>query len=224
MSQTIAFDVYGTLIDTHGVVTRLHGFIGDQAMPFSQTWRDKQLEYSFRRALMDYYEDFSVCTRQALDYACELLQVDLTQEQKAALLNDYRTLPAFDDVERSLLQLQKAGHHLYAFSNGSADAVETLLKSAGIRDCFLGVVSADDVQSFKPNPTVYEHFLNETQAMASDAWLVSSNPFDVLGAINVQMKAAWVKRADAAIFDPWGVEPMVTIRSLSELAGNLKVD
>ena len=217
VSLTLAFDVYGTLIDTHGVVSRLQSFIGDQAVPFSQAWRDKQLEYSFRRALMQSYADFSVCTRQALDFTCTLFQIDFTQEQKATLLSDYRTLPAFSDVENSLTQLQQVGHRLYAFSNGSAEAVETLLQTAGIREFFLDVVSADDICSFKPNPAVYEHFLNESQAAANDAWLISSNPFDVLGAMNTDMNAAWVQRSPAAVFDPWDVEPTMTITSLSEL-------
>ena len=61
---TIAFDVHGTLIDTDGVVSRLREWIGSQADVFSQTWRSKQLEYSFRRGLMRRYENFAVCTRQ----------------------------------------------------------------------------------------------------------------------------------------------------------------
>jgi 2-haloacid dehalogenase len=52
MSVTLAFDVYGTLIDTHGVVSALQALIGDKAKDFSHSWREKQLEYSFRRGLM----------------------------------------------------------------------------------------------------------------------------------------------------------------------------
>ena len=62
---TIAFDVYGTLIDTDCVVSQLREWIGSQADVFSKTWRSKQLEYSFRRGLMRRYENFAVCTRQA---------------------------------------------------------------------------------------------------------------------------------------------------------------
>ena len=47
MQTTLAFDVYGTLIDTNGVVTALEKLIGGDAQKFSQSWRDKQLEYSF---------------------------------------------------------------------------------------------------------------------------------------------------------------------------------
>jgi 2-haloacid dehalogenase len=32
------------------------------------------------------------------------------------------------------------------------------------------------------------------------------------------MRAAWVKRTPDAIFDPWGIEPTLTVDSLANLA------
>ena len=218
MSITLAFDVYGTLIDTHGVVIKLQELVGDKAEEFSRVWREKQLEYSFRRGLMRSYETFAVCTGQALDYTCSYLDVSLTTNQKAALMAEYRDLPAFDDVKESLVRLKADGHSLYAFSNGTSDAVKTLLTAAGILDLFDGVVSTDDRQTFKPNPDVYEHLLKTTAASAGDAWLISSNPFDVIGAVSYGLRSAWVQRSKNSIFDPWGIEPTHTITSLRELA------
>jgi 2-haloacid dehalogenase len=94
MATTLAFDVYGTLINTHGVVARLHKMVGAKASDFSQTWRDKQLEYSYRRGLMQNYETFAVCTRNALDYTCTFYKTTLAEEQKDELLSSYRALPA----------------------------------------------------------------------------------------------------------------------------------
>jgi len=218
MAVTLAFDVYGTLIDTHGVVAKLRELVGDRATDFSSAWRDKQLEYSFRRGLMQNYENFAVCTRDALDYTCARFGVDFTPAEKQALLDIYRELPAFDDVRDALSDLAGRGCRLYAFSNGSAEAVETLLSAAGIRERFLGVVSCDDIRSFKPNPAVYAHFLRKSQASGSEAWLISGNPFDVIGAISAGMRGAWVRRSADAVFDPWGIEPTVTVTSLDELA------
>jgi len=221
MQKVLAFDVYGTLIDTQGVVTKLREFVGDKAEEFSRVWREKQLEYSFRRGLMRTYETFGVCTSQALDYTNAYLDAGLTTDQKAALLAEYRGLPAFDDVKESLTGLKSDGHSLYAFSNGTADAVETLLASAGIRDLFDGVVSVDDQKTFKPNPDVYEHLLNTTPSSTSDAWLISSNPFDVIGAVSYGLRAAWVQRSRNSIFDPWGIEPTLRITGLRELAAGI---
>ena len=217
MATTLAFDVYGTLIDTHGVVSKLHEIIGSKAKEFSHTWREKQLEYSFRRGLMQNYENFAVCTSHALDYTCAYYKVAIAKEQKQELLDSYRTLPAFGDVKEALTLLKAAKFPLYAFSNGSADAVETLLVAAGIRDLFLGIVSVDEIKSFKPNPAVYNYLLRKTGASADSAWLISSNSFDVIGAISAGMRAAWVQRSQESIFDPWGIEPTITVGGLGEL-------
>ena len=223
MAVTLAFDVYGTLIDTHGVVAKLGEIVGDRARDFSAAWRDKQLEYSFRRGLMQNYETFAVCTRDALDYTCSRFATEMSPEEKQALLDIYRELPAFDDVHDALTALSARDCRSYAFSNGSEDAVETLLSTAGIRDLFHGVVSCDDLRTFKPNPAVYAYFLTRAQASASEAWLISGNPFDVIGAISAGMRGAWVQRSAESIFDPWGIEPTVTVRGLDELADSIGV-
>ena len=217
MATTLAFDVYGTLINTHGVLAALEELVGDNAKSFSNTWRDKQLEYSFRKGLMQNYETFAVCTSQALDYTCTYYGANLSNEQKKELMGIYRILPACDDVKEGLTRLKDVGFRLYAFSNGAADALEVLLNNAGIRDLFLDVVSVDDIKSFKPNPAVYSHFLRKSKSTGGNAWLISSNPFDVIGAISAGMKSAWVQRSPDAVFDPWGIEPTITVKSLLEL-------
>ncbi len=221
MTLTLAFDVYGTLIDTQGVTAKLQEVVADKATEFSRVWRDKQLEYAFRRGLMQNYENFAVCTRHALDYTCSLYKLPLTEEQRRQLLEAYRVLPPFDDVKDALSRLALAGYRMYAFSNGSEEAVETLLKTAGIRNFFQGVVSTDDLKSFKPSPAVYAHFLRKANAAGAEAWLISGNPFDVIGAISMGMRAAWVRRSPEAVFDPWEIEPTLTVESLRDLADRI---
>lgn len=217
MPVTIAFDVYGTLIDTAGIVAALDARLGAQAGAFSDLWRAKQLEYSFRRGLMQNYRDFSVCTRQALDFCCAALGVEMSPEERRRLLDAYRFLPAFPDVEPALSRFRETGSRLYAFSNGRPDDVQNLLQHAGI-DTFLdGVVSTDEIKSFKPNPGVYAHFLRRSGACGAEAWLVSGNPFDVIGALSAGMRGAWVRRNPRAVFDPWELQPTVTVGDLVEL-------
>lgn len=218
MGSTFAFDVYGTLVDTHGVADRLHELVGDRAEAFSRAWRDKQLEYAFRRGLMQHYADFGVCTRDALEFTCAAFETPLSARQKVGLLDCYRSLPAFADAQAGLSCLRDAGHRLFAFSNGTAEAVVGLLQAAGLRGLLQGVVSTEDLRSFKPNPAVYAHFLREAGATGDSAWLVSSNPFDVIGAVSAGMKGAWVRRSRHAVFDPWGIEPTLTVGNLTELA------
>ena len=218
MAQTLAFDVYGTLINTSGVFDKLNSMIPDKAEPFMKLWRQKQLEYSFRRGLMKQHTDFSVCTRDALDYCCTAFDVSLNNEQIQALLNKYTTLPAYPDVSSCLSKCRDAGHKLYAFSNGSASAVKQLLDHTGNLTFFDGIISTEDVHMFKPSPVVYYHFTKQTDSSQSDTWLISGNPFDVMGARSCGWNAVWVQRQPDQFFDPWGeFEPTATIQHLNEL-------
>jgi len=220
MKKILAFDVYGTLIDTHGVLVLLEKMVANQALLFSQIWRTKQLEYSFRRGLMRCYQDFSICTKEALNYTCDVLNLPLNNEQKERLLASYKTLPAFNDVNKALAQLTK-NHQLVAFSNGEQASVESLLSHANIKQYFSDIITADEIKTFKPNPDIYQHLLTRTSSTAELSWLISSNPFDVIGAKSFGMKAVWVKRSSAAIYDPWGVEPDLVLNNLDELSHRL---
>lgn len=223
MRTTLAFDIYGTLIDTNGVILTLQNLVGEQAAEFSRTWREKQLEYSFRRGLMRRYRDFSVCTRDALDYTLRAMQLDLPSTDRRMLLDAYRVLPMFGDVPEALRTLRQNQLQLYAFSNGSADAVGTLLEHAGILDWFDDIVSVDEVESFKPDPEVYRHLLSRCQSEPGQTWLVSSNCFDIMGARSAGLRCAWLRRSPAAVFDPWGeLEPDVTVTQLTGLAAAIQ--
>jgi 2-haloacid dehalogenase len=218
MTVTLGFDVYGTLIDTAGVTEALKAFAGNRAAVFAGLWREKQLEYSWRRALMQNYVDFSVCTRHGLDFVCTALDITISDYDKRELMAGYRMLPPFADVEASLPILKDRGFRMFAFSNGKPGDVASLLENSGISSYFVEVVSTDEIKSFKPNPAVYAHFLRRSGATGKEAWLISGNPFDVIGAVSAGMRGAWVKRSDKAQFDPWEIEPTVTIDSIAELA------
>ncbi|MGR4067211.1 haloacid dehalogenase type II [Billgrantia sp. C5P2] len=226
MATVLAFDVYGTLIDTHGVVTELEERLGrggkdSLATEFSRRWRDKQLEYSFRRSLMGAYVPFGQCTREALDFTDRALQAQLSDVDKDHLMAVYARLPAFPEAAGALERLAATGMRCVAFSNGTREAVEGLLEQAGIRERFEDVISVDEIKRFKPDPAVYAHLRNRLEVPPGDTWLISSNPFDVIGARHAGLHAAWVRRSLDAPFDPWGIEPDLTVTDLEALAERL---
>ena len=217
MSDTIAFDVYGTLIDPLGIVTRLADIVGEEAPQAAQLWRDKQIEYLFRRGLMGAYEDFTVCTRQALEFVCQRMQLTIADADRESLMAQYRKLPAYPDIHAAMRSMRGAGCRMYAFSNGEPAELEALLDHAGLAATLDGIVSVHEVRSFKPDPRVYRHFLDQTNSLAANTWLVSGNAFDVIGAQACGWKTAWLRRNTAAVFDPWNLRPTVTIRQIGEL-------
>jgi 2-haloacid dehalogenase len=217
MRATLGFDVYGTLIDTAGISAALAAHVGEWAGPFAAQWRTKQLEYAFRHGLMERYRDFAVCTRQALDYCCLEFHAPIPEAGRQALMERYRSLPAFPDAQPGLARFREAGFRLFAFSMGRRADVDALLAHAGIDGYFSGVVSLEAAQCYKPSPAAYAYFVAEAQTVAADAWLVSGNPFDVVGAIGAGLGGAWVKRSLNAVFDPWDIAPTVIAEDLSQL-------
>ena len=217
----IAFDVYGTLVDPLQMGERLRPVAGELADPLAKLWREKQLEYTFRRALMRRYENFDVCTRQALDHAASLLGVALSGEDREHLIEVYGSLSPFADVAPGLEGMRGPGRALVAFSNGVEATVRSLLERAGILPLLDGIVSVDDLSSFKPDPEVYRYLCRRLDRQPPEVMLVSSNPFDVIGAKSAGLRTAWVKRQPDIPFDPWGIEPDLVVTDLQDLAGKL---
>jgi 2-haloacid dehalogenase len=88
-------------------------------------------------------------------------------------------------------------------------------------DYFEGIVTPDDVRSFKPDPAVYSYARRVTGAWSAPFWLVSSNPWDVIGARSAGLSSARVQRSEEKIYDPWSIEPNVTVHSLIDLPAAL---
>lgn len=173
--DAIGFDVYGTLVDPFKMAVRLQSLAGDRAERLAELWRAKQLEYSFRRAAMKKYEDFGACTKQALIFAAHSLKIDLTENDQEQLIEEYQNLAPYAEVLPAMVTLRAKGHSLVAFSNGVEATVRDLLHRAGVLPQLDGVVSVDDLKTFKPDPRVYAYLAERLGREMSGTWLVSSN-------------------------------------------------
>ncbi|HLJ24621.1 MAG TPA: haloacid dehalogenase type II [Candidatus Acidoferrales bacterium] len=220
-APVLAFDVYGTLIDPFRMEEHLRAAFGEKAKEASELWRSKQLEYSFRRALMKKYQNFGACTAQALRFVAAQMGIALSEDAQQALLAQYQRLPAFPDAAAALDEVAAQKFEIVAFSNGTQAAVRASLEHAGILARFQKIVSVDAIRTFKPDPAVYEYLAAEVRAPKNAVWVISSNPFDVIGAKACGLRGAWVQRDPKRIFDPWEFQPDVTVHTLAGLAGKL---
>jgi 2-haloacid dehalogenase len=210
-------------VDTAAIASELEKAFALRAREAAQLWRQTQLEYTFRRGLMGQYVDFDTCTAQALRFVSAHLGVRLDAAAEQALLAAYLRLPAFADVVPGLEKLRRAGHRLLALSNGTEQAVRALLRHAAIDAYFEAVLSVDPIQTFKPDPAVYALLRRAAGTESRQAtWLVSANPFDVIGAKAAGVHAAWLRRDASRVFDPWEFAPDATITTLQELAALLQ--
>jgi 2-haloacid dehalogenase len=180
--ETLAFDMYGTLVDPIRIWERLERYVPDEALRVAEVWRQKQLEYTFRLTAMEKYEDFEWVTRKALDYALAAAKRELDADQKDDLVAGYSDLERFADVEPGLERLKEAGHTMVVFSNGAPSMLDALMDAAELRPYFQGFVSVDEVKVYKPSPKTYRHVARRLGRPIGEIRLVSSNPFDDVGA------------------------------------------
>lgn len=221
--EALAFDMYGTLVDPIRIWKRVEEYVPDEdALGIAETWRQKQLEYTFRLTAMDEYEDFQQVTRKALDYALMAAGRDLGGGQKDTLIEQYNDLERFPDVQPGLERLKNAGHQMVIFSNGSPSMLEPLMEAAGLRAYFDEYISVDEVRAFKPSPKTYRRVAERLERPINEIRLVSSNPFDDIGAEAAGMRAAWVDRS-GGLFDTLRPLPDVIVGTLTELADALQV-
>ena len=220
--ETLAFDMYGTLVDPTRVWKQLERYVPEeQALRVSEVMRQKQLEYTFRLTAMERYEDFEQVTRKALDYALATEEQELDSEQKDTLMAQYNDLEHFEDVEPGLRQLKEAGHEMVVFSNGPPHMLRALIDSKGFNSYFPEFVSIDEVKVYKPSPKVYRHVADRVGRPIEEVRLISSNPFDIVGAKAAGMQATWVDRS-GGLFDTLGAPPEMVVEALTELADALE--
>lgn len=217
----IGFDVYGTLVNPLEVSAPLRELVGDLNEQFAALWRQKQLEYSFRKGLMEKYESFRVCTRQALDYCDLFFETNLSEEQRENLMERYSQFSPYPEVIGAMQNLKRFVSKIVAFSNGPKEDLEKLLGNAGILPVLDDLVSVEEIETFKPNPKVYLHLAKRLALTPEHTWLVSSNPWDVIGAKSAGLNAAWIERKKT-VFDPWGIQPDLTCSDLQELSERLE--
>lgn len=215
--EALAFDMYGTLVDPIRIWKQLEEQLPDKALYIAEVWRQKQLEYTFRLTVMERYEDFEQVTRKALDYALEAAGRELETEDKDALVAQYNDLERFEYVEEGLSSLKEAGHKMIVFSNGTPAMLEALMEREQLGLYFDGYVSVDEVRVYKPSPKVYQHVARRLERPIQEVRLVSSNPFDDIGAEEAGMQAAWVDRS-GGLFDTLGPPPKVVVGTLTELS------
>lgn len=207
--RAIIFDAYGTLLDVYSVVP-------DQAL--AALWRQKQLEYTWLRALMERYEDFAKVTEVALGAATAQLGIELTDWRIAEVLDAYGRPSAFEDARRALEALK--GRRLAILSNGTMEMLEAALRHNRLETYFEAVVSVDRVKTYKPSPKVYALGPEALKLPANEILFVSSNSWDAAGAKTFGYQVCWCNRAGAPM-ERLGFEPDMTVTRLDEIGGLL---
>ncbi len=186
------FDAYGTLFDVHSVMKELEELFPDHGEAISQTWRKKQVEYFFLRQVMGRYKPFDQVTRDSLVYAVNESGQSIGEQQIEHMLEQYRQLKHYDEVEEVLKQLQ--GKELIVFSNGSDNMLHPLMEFSGLQSLFTDAISADEIKQYKPSPAAYVYALQKAGVKREEVLFMSSNGWDISGAKSFGFHTAWINR------------------------------
>ncbi len=209
------FDAYGTLFDVHSVVEAGRA-VTDDPIALSTMWRQKQLEYTWLRALMGRYEDFWAVTEAALRYAIRRLGLRASEADVRRLLDAYLTLAPFPEVKVAIERLH--GGIRAILSNGSPRMLEAAVASSGLGPYLQHVISVDAVKTYKPSPQVYALGPRTLGIPAGELLFVSSNAWDVVGAKAFGYQVAWCNRLNAPA-EELGLHADMTISRLDQLPG-----
>lgn len=150
-------------------------------------------------------------------------------------MNAYNGLDAFPEVEAGLNLIAKTPTvEAYVFSNGTESMITSSLSTspslARSSSVLLAsrTVSVDPLGVFKPDRRTYEHFAKvvNMESQPGKLWLVTSNPFDAVGARAAGWRSAWVNRnANLGWIDGLsgavGLKPTVIVKGVDEAVGKI---
>lgn len=199
--EACVFDAYGTLFDVHSAVARCRDDFGlkvEAAQVMSDTWRTKQLSYSWLRSLMgpQHYVPFWQVTGDALDFALETaFPGGSPTGLRQALMDSYRTLDTYPEVLGVLEALKAGGMKTAILSNGSPEMLESVCESTGCAPLFDAVLSVDELGVFKPDPRVYQLAMAALRVSTPGSIsFQSSNAWDAAAAAAFGFRVAWCNR------------------------------
>ena len=191
--RACVFDAYGTLFDYASAAARCRDVLGDHFDRLVALWRDKQLQYTWLRAVQDRHADFWQVTGDALDYALETLAIgDGALREK--LMNLYLSLDAFPEVPETLERLKQMGLKTAILSNGSPAMLKAAVTNAQIDTLLDAVLSVEEVGVFKPHAKVYQLAFDRLHIDARQILFLSSNAWDAYAASAFGMRVAWCNR------------------------------
>jgi len=213
--KACVFDAYGTLFDFASAAKGCRDVLGDDTDRLTTLWRDKQLQYTWLRAVQGRHAEFWQVTGEALDYSLDTLGID-RPGLRDRLMALYLSLDAFPEVPETLRRLKAAGLRTAILSNGSPRMLEAVVKGAKLDGLLDAVLSVEAVGVYKPHPRVYQLAVDRLAVPATAIAFQSSNAWDAYAASAFGIKVVWCNRYGQRRERLPGA-PDREIRSLAEL-------
>lgn len=209
----IAFDVVDTLYSLASLETLLARAGGDAST--LDRWLSHVLRDGFALAAARGYQPFR-------DVAKASLAEVLPAATPAALDKVLAGLGKLDVRPDAAPAMGRAvlDARVVVITNASKATTRKLLASGGLDTFVETIVSADDVQAWKPRADAYAYAAAVTNTESERVAVVSVHPWDVLGAAKAGLVTGWCNRGSAP-FPPTMGRPDVTGANLVEVVDRL---
>lgn len=191
----MVFDAFGTLFDPGALSAAGEAAFPGHSARLMLRWRELQLQFTWQRTLMGAYRDFAEVTAEALAAACREAGLPADSGRIDALVAGYAELAPFPDAVPAVRALRQGAHPLAVLSNGTTGQLTRLLERAGLGGD-LAILSADAARSYKPASAVYGLVAEHLGVAPARTVFVSSNAWDVAGALHFGFRCVWVNRAN----------------------------
>ena len=222
--HTLMFDLYGTLVDMQGGLTRAvtqylkgKGWSG-RPDALVTWWRRTHFENSMIDALLHReHTPYREIGRRALSYTLERAGIEYTDDDVLELVAKIETLKPFSDVVPALRKLKK-NYQLTILSNGDPDMLEAARPQLGVE--FDRIISVAEAGSFKPHVATYRTAAELLGAPPDAILFVANHAFDCVGAKAYGMRSCFVNRRSRP-FGDWPYPPDLVVADFKELAQEL---
>lgn len=219
MIKSVVFDVYGTLYDVFSVTEKCEYLYPGKGEQISKLWRNKQLEYTWLRTLMNRYDNFWHITEDALCYALDSLALEYDSNKINDIMKSYLSLDPYPEVAEALQKFKP--RKLAVLTNGNTEMIDKLNVVTGLDNFFHGILSADSIQLFKPKPEIYQLAVDFFGTSKEETLFVSSNAWDIAGAKSFGFTVGWINRFHQPP-EKLGVQADYIVTNLLELAKEIE--
>jgi 2-haloacid dehalogenase len=226
--ETVTVDSYTTLVDIGSQAGVLEEHVADldDGESVSQLWRSQYIQYSMIANDIDEYRPFWELIGQGLRYALETSGYDVPADVRDRIRREIYEdrITVFEDVTDGIGRVVDAGYEVYILSNGNPEMLRHLVEAADLGDLVADTISADEVETFKPDPAIYHHAATRTGTPIEGILHVSGGGMrDVWGAKHAGMKAGWLARPEQSpAREHLGRDPDIVLETLHDLADHLE--
>ena len=214
----ILFDVNETLLDMSALKKKINSLLN--STKGFRIWFGMLLQYSLVDNCTNRYHNFTQIADATLDMAAKALKADIDEKEKKEALQTIKELSAYDDVPKGLKQLKDNGFRLATLTNSPLDTLTAQLQSAKLTEYFEATLSIDSIKKYKPALETYKWATEQLSVNVSDAMLVAAHGWDIAGALQAGLQAAFIERKGQALY-PLAAKPNFTAKDLTDLANSI---